>query len=293
MTDSWPALWETLPKALLYAAVQLAVGVAATHWLAWQPADEGRTLLAPTAVDHWLKRLAGWIAALTLAALAFRAVGHSVTVFGPVEGLRLDSLQTIAVESRWGRAWQFQVLSALLLLGAAGSVRARSASAWVLFSAAALACCGSLPLLGHAAGSAWRVATHGVHVAASGAWVGTLGILVALAVRARGGEMSPPLTTIVARFSGVAVPAATVLFATGLVTAVVYVGAVMHLWDTAYGRTLLTKLVVVAGVVVCGWRNRRRSRAGEPVSVPLMAVELVVAAAAVVTTSALTELEHP
>lgn len=289
MTDSWPAIWEALPKAMLYAAVQLAVGVAAAHWLSRGPSGEGH----PASIDRRLAQLAGWVAALTLAALAFRAVGHSVTVFGPVEGLRLDSLQTIAVESRWGRAWQFQVLAALFLLSAAGCVRVRPAAGWALFLVAALACCGSLPLLGHAAGSVWRVAIHGMHVAASGAWVGTLGILVVLTLRARGTETSSTLATMVARFSGIALPAAAVLFATGLVTTVVYLGAVTHLWDTAYGRTLLIKVFAVAGVVACGWRNWRRSRAGAPVSAALMALELTVAASAVVTTSVLTELEHP
>jgi len=293
VTDSWPALSEALPKALLYAAVQLAVGVAATHWLARRLADEGRSASAPASVERWLARPARWIAVLTLAALVFRALGHSVTVFGPVEGLQPDSLRTIAVESRWGRAWQFQVLAALLLLGASGYVQVRPRAGWALFSAAALGCCGTLPLLGHAAGSAWRVAIHGVHVAASGAWVGTLGILVVLALRTRGVETSPTLGTMVGRFSGIALPAAAVLLATGLVTAVVYVVAVAHLWDTAYGRTLLIKLLAVASVIACGWRNWRRSRAGAPISVPLMAIELAAAASAVVTTSALTELEHP
>jgi putative copper export protein len=62
----------------------------------------------------------------------------------------------------------------------------------------------------------------------------------------------------VAAFSPVALLGGGILAATGVVTAVLYLEAVRDLWQTAYGLTLLLKILLVGGVAGVGAYNWRK-----------------------------------
>jgi copper transport protein len=100
------------------------------------------------------------------------------------------------------------------------------------------------------------------HVAAMAAWLGGIAVLV-LAVRSAtsrldSGDSVPLLVAVVARFSMLAGIAFAVLFATGVIQAIVEVRTFSALLDTAFGRAVVIKLVLFGALVAIGWVNRSR-----------------------------------
>ena len=86
------------------------------------------------------------------------------------------------------------------------------------------------------------------------------------------GERTRLLAAVVARFSTLAGVAIAVLLASGIVQGIVEVRTVPNLVETAFGRAVLVKIVLFAGIVALGAFNRRRlvpalvraAREGEP-----------------------------
>jgi putative copper export protein len=106
--------------------------------------------------------------------------------------------------------------------------------------------------------------------------------------------------------AGVALPGSALLAVSGVWVSWWYVGSLEGLVGTPYGRTLIVKLLLIGGVLACGFVNWRRYRdvplipfGGNHIrdarlpAVTMVLVELVFAALVVVATSLLTELEHP
>ena len=85
------------------------------------------------------------------------------------------------------------------------------------------------------------------------------------------------------------------LLLAGLVASALYVEAPSSLWTTPYGRVLMVKALLVAGIAGCGFVNWRRfsEPAGEPATLPsTVSLEVALACAVVLATGVLTELEH-
>jgi len=113
------------------------------------------------------------------------------------------------------------------------------------------------PLTGHAAESpltAAIVAADVVHLAAMAVW---LGGLVTLAVFLLRGAHPRVLGVILPAWSRWAALAVVWLVGAGTVQAVVQVGSVGALWDTGYGRIVLAKVAILAGVLVAAAFARR------------------------------------
>ena len=101
-----------------------------------------------------------------------------------------------------------------------------------------------------------------LHVLAVAAWLGGVAVL-ALAVRAATARLEPAdrtrlLAALVARFSALAGVAIAVLLASGIVQGLVEVRTVANLVETAFGRAVLVKVAIFAGLVGLGWVNRYR-----------------------------------
>jgi copper transport protein len=101
-----------------------------------------------------------------------------------------------------------------------------------------------------------------VHVVAMAALLGGIAVLV-LAVRSAtsrldAGDRMPLLVAVVVRFSTLAGIAFAALFATGVIQAVVEVRTFSALLDTAFGRSVLIKLVLFGALVALGSANRFR-----------------------------------
>jgi copper transport protein len=125
----------------------------------------------------------------------------------------------------------------------------------------------ALPALGgHAASQhpGWLLVPANVaHVLAVGMWTGGLvALIVALPAATR--LLEPPertrlLAAVVARFSAIALAAVLTLSATGAIQGIVWVHTPAHLLDTAYGRAVLIKVVLLTALVLLGALNRQRT----------------------------------
>ena len=107
------------------------------------------------------------------------------------------------------------------------------------------------PVSGHMAQQPLGSLLDAVHVLAAGLWVGVL-VALALTVRSRGAW-----ARLLPRYSTLAVWCVVALVATGVIDAAVRLGSVSALVDTGYGRIVLAKAVLLAGLVgVASWWRR-------------------------------------
>ncbi|MGH2949157.1 MAG: copper resistance D family protein, partial [Solirubrobacteraceae bacterium] len=101
-----------------------------------------------------------------------------------------------------------------------------------------------------------------LHVVAIGAWLGGIAVMVT-ALRAATTRLEPSdrtrlLAATVGRFSAMAGLAIAVVLASGVVQGLIEVRTLPNLVETAFGRTVLVKVAIFAGIVALGWVNRRR-----------------------------------
>jgi len=295
-------LLEAGAKALLYASLLIAIGASALRWLLLPRAagelGPGRVL----AIEQSIARLALGAAALALAACLLRVWTHTVSAFGLSYEGSWDNIKLIALASRWGQNWKLQTAAALALLVASAATGWRRA-AWPLATLSVFVFTATIPLLGHAAGNALRVALHVVHILAAGFWLGTLAVVLLTRIPAASLDSIEPRLTlrqvrlvILRRFSMLALPSAATALAAGIVAAYLYVGAFSNLWTTAYGRVLLAKVALVGGISAAGyvnWQRLRRLHEGDEPSAAIIVLEAALAAAVVLVTGFLTEIAHP
>jgi putative copper export protein len=285
---------ETAAKAVLYAAVLAAIGACAIRSLLL-PLLAGPASGEIEAVARPLALMRTRAAAAVLVALGLRALTHTAAVFGWPAVLSSDSLEVVAIASRWGAAWQLQVAAASIFLAVsawAGQGRPGLDARGSLATIACIALCYSMPLLGHGASSRWHVLLHGTHILGAGVWAGTLIVLVLMRV-----PVARRLT-LLRGVSPLALSGTAVLGLAGIVMAWSYLGSLSNLWTTSYGQLLALKIGLFCGAAACGFVNWRRfaaERLGNAHSEHLgpVLIEVALVAVVVIATAALTEMEHP
>jgi putative copper export protein/methionine-rich copper-binding protein CopC len=184
----------------------------------------------------------------------------------------------------WGAGWFLHL--GVVALGGLGLVLAGSRGehgrGWAILGVTALL----LPLVPALQGHAWAagglrpfaVSAQYLHVLGVGLWLGGLLLLLFLglpAVRAekkrRAGEVesnvegigdaSPPLARVVNAFSRMALPAVVIFLVSGSALSWIHTGGELQIYlGTTWGRTLLLKLALVAGILALGFYNWRRVR---------------------------------
>jgi copper transport protein len=138
------------------------------------------------------------------------------------------------------------------------------------------------------------IAVDAVHVGAAAVWIGGLAQLVLVVPHATRGladaARDPARRRALGRFSTLALGSVVVIAVSGAVRALWEVGAVSQVWSTGYGRTLVVKSLLLAGLVALGYRNRHAlDRFGE---VRRRAVaELALLAGVLAAVSLLTDLQ--
>ncbi|HEX8724624.1 MAG TPA: CopD family protein [Gemmatimonadaceae bacterium] len=191
------------------------------------------------------------------------------------------------------------VLFAIAIVGF-GLVAARVGGGWPL---AAVGTIGAA--LVNVISLRWATLVNPVHVLAGSLWIGTLFLLMTIAVPTvlagpqSGNDKALTVADLVNAFSPLALTAVAVLVASGVVTAVRHLKYVAALWTTSYGQTLIIKLCVVAVVLGLGAWNWRRVRPslGTPAASGTLQrsarLELTVAGLVLLITSVLVSLPSP
>ena len=214
-------------------------------------------------------------------------------------------LSIMLTDTTWGRAWLLQAaLFTLLGMAIAWGRPGRDRAGLIIASVAAAGLSVVPALSGHAAGATGVgrliVLNDVIHVVAAGAWLGTLAVLMIVAVphlrRMTGNEDAARAIEV---FSPLALAAGGAVLLSGVVNSLMHLDSLAQLWTTDYGRVLLIKLLLVAGVGAAGFANwrfvrpRLRSAAGLQRLRTSAAVELVFALLVVAATAVLTGQPRP
>lgn len=258
-----------------YAAVAVALGALVFLLAVWWPArrmtggGSERWHRADRAFGWRLRFVLGVAAVAGAASAAAGVVFEAALAAGVPATAALDA--TILREelgTRFGTVWGVTAL-AWVLFGLAIAPALRRPAPWrlaVLFLP--LASIALEPALsGHPSTQspvALLFPANVLHVLAMSVWVGGLASLV-FVLPAATRALEPPdrsrlLAATLARFSPVALACVALILLTGVGQALVYVGDLGNLLDTAYGRAVLAKLVLLLGVLIpLGAHNRYRS----------------------------------
>ena len=229
---------EAVARTLVYVPAILLIG-AVTYRLRY--ADPASRSLARFALA----------AAISLtAAVIFRALAHTYAAFGE-DAYSWESIRLVAVESRWGSRWRWQLIAAIAATISLSLALARVKLGWMLATLAAVGLCASLPLTGHAMVlGTTALGVQAGHVAGAGVWIGTLFVL----------WLYGDAESSYRRFAAVASTGATLVVVSGAYTAWHALPSVSSIWQTDYGRILLLKLLLVGFVMGCGFYNWRHFR---------------------------------
>jgi copper transport protein len=164
------------------------------------------------------------------------------------------------LHTRFGQVWLARAGLALALAAIAVALR-RGRREWLLD--VALVLCVALIVSPAAAGHASTTGTLSfvmdvIHVQAAALWAGGLAFLL-LALWTAGRSRWELAKTAVPRFSNVAVVAVAALVIAGVINAYLQLRGWSALWDTTYGRLVLTKAALVVPVLALAARNNRRA----------------------------------
>lgn len=107
------------------------------------------------------------------------------------------------------------------------------------------------PITGHMSQQPLGAVFAAVHVLGAAAWFGLL-LALGLVIRSRG-----EWARVLPRYSAWALPAVAAVGISGIIDGLVKVGGLTPLVDTGYGRILLTKAVLLGGLLALGWWWRR------------------------------------
>jgi copper transport protein len=191
----------------------------------------------------------------------------------------LGDVVPLLTTSHFGQSLvDLEIVLALLAVAGAISIwldiadRKQRSVAALLALVGALAAVGSALLVpglaGHAAQTDPRWLSLGldwVHLAAGSLWIGGLVGLLVLGASV-GGLRVQTLTAVVPRFSRIAFVSVIVLVASGIGSALQHFPTLDSLWDTSYGKSLVLKLIFLAGTIAIaavnfGWTAPRFRRA--------------------------------
>ena len=223
---------------------------------------------APLGPWAWPRRLL-WVAA----SVAFLAsIGWLIAETASVTGhaaLPMDwaGLHSVVAATRFGAITFGRIVLLGVLVVAIPAIPA-SRGLWSIAAALGAVLAASFVGTGHGTlgeGAArWlHAGSDALHLLAAGVWIGALvplAILLQRSVRAEIPESAPRAAASLERFSGVGPAAVAVLVLTGLVNSAYLIGASRwrELFTSVYGRVLIVKLALFAGMLALAAVNRYR-----------------------------------
>lgn len=285
MSDSLNAL----ANLLHFTGLTLAVGAVAVRFGVMNRSGLSVTERAPAQRDAAKYGLGG--AGLVFLAVPFAALAQALGLAFPGDPL-LPLLRQVLTESDAGRAIALQGVWSVAMAFAFSVARLGPQRGWTAAAVTVTVSAIVVALRGHAAAADPRlpaqVATV-MHVLGAGAWIGGLFHLWRMSRKAS----EATILRLLASFHGVALGGAALVVVSGLWQGVALLDAPARLVTTWWGRLLLAKLAVLAGVLRLGYRHWRdseaRVQAGEREALRHgFARELQLAAVVLMLTAALT-----
>ncbi|HLK45286.1 MAG TPA: copper resistance protein CopC [Acidimicrobiales bacterium] len=179
--------------------------------------------------------------------------------------------------TRFGHA-MLAVVAVAVVGGAIAAASAFRPAATPLLTVPAAAAVVATSVSGHAVDAGvprYQVAADIVHLGAASVWVGGLAAVALTGAGAR-------------RFSPIALVAVATVAVTGAIRALSELSAVDQLWSTSYGRALIAKTAILAGLVSLAVQSRRRAHHDAPGLRRTVAGELVLGVLLVVAVAVLT-----
>ena len=260
-------------------------------------------------IDAAAPRALGWaraaIGAIGIATVVRLAAQHAA-MFGTEEHWSRTTIGALLLQSGWGRAWWLALAGTLAGWWATGPGARRRRYAWPVLVGSAGALVVSLSMSGHPAAAenpVIAVAIDGLHLIGAGGWVGSLAMLIVIAVpvamRSAEAERHGHVARLVAAFSPTALGFAALAAVTGTLAAWRNIGSVGALWSSGYGQLLLAKLAmlsVAAGTGAYNWKRVLPALGEEPATRRLRrsaSVELAAALVVLIITSVLVATPMP
>jgi copper transport protein len=268
------AIGMGVARGVQYAALAVALGALAFLLLAWWPASR----LVGAGGEPWQRAALAFeqrLRAVLLAAAAGVLSAVAGIVFEAAQAAGVSASSTLdatilreELGTRFGTVWGLTAL-AWALLGLAVVPALRRPAPWRLAALfVPLAFIALEPALsGHPSTQspvALLFPANVLHVLAVSVWVGGLASLL-LILPAATRELEPPdrgrlLAAMLARFSPLALACVALILLTGIGQAYAYVRDLDNLLDTAYGRAVLIKFLLLVGALIpLGAYNRHRS----------------------------------
>lgn len=251
-----------LTRGLILVTLMLLAGTVTTGVLVERAGIDGRTTAA-SVVHGWLGRLPGLLAWFLLTLSLLRGALQVLAFTDPGTPIDPALARAVLTTGSWGTGWVSQTLVAFMVLALSWLFRAaRGRVRWTV-ALGVLALLIAQAGMGHGVDPFWtptalgRVVHFG-HLVGAGIWMGTLAVL-ALAVipSLAAAAQHRPLVSLLADFSKLARTGVLLLVVSGVVAAWTYTNTLSDLWLTTWGRLLLAKLLLLAGVAMVGFWNWR------------------------------------
>ena len=247
---------DVLLRGLILAAQAVAVGGVCFMLLVLRPFG-ARPVQDPATRSRSLRLIA--LGAMVL------AIGQTLAMGSELYVLLHDAVWPLlaAVQTLYVQVSFVRILAGVALALCALRLRHREEGRglWAVIGLLAATIVAAAPWTSHAAARLESrgplLLLDGAHQVAAMVWVGGLVHLIAAAIR-RGQRPWP--AALLQRFSNLALTSVVVLVAAGVGLSIYYVDDVSALVGTAYGLMVMTKVVMLAGLLVLGALNARAIR---------------------------------
>ncbi|HEY0777771.1 MAG TPA: copper resistance protein CopC [Gemmatirosa sp.] len=258
--------WYAAIRWLQYVGVVLVLGAVAFRYAVLRFLGLARSADARPVDAMLLPALRTGAAQVGLGATLAVALAAVLRLLAQASAVQGASIGALLLHTVWGTGWLLQVVGAVVVALGFALARQPRAGGWGLATLGAAALAVAPALSGHAASAphwtALVVVADAAHIVGAGGWLGSLAVVVAVGVPAARRfdptDRDAVLADLVHAFSPTALVFAGVVAVTGAFATWAHVGSVPALWQTAYGRTLLVKLALLAVVAAAGAYNWRR-----------------------------------
>lgn len=257
-------------RAIAYGALAAMLGSLAFLLFVWRrPRQGSESDVMYFALTRRIAIIGGFLLAATAAAgILFQgALAGGISI---PEALDRDVISEV-FKTRYGETALIRAATGLVFALLAHSAWRHAADPGRVLTAVFLALAAvaavSFGLGGHAGSTSpvWvMVPSSFGHVVAMAAWFGGLGILLWLVPRITRrlpvGDRTALLAELIGRFSPLAIAAVAILLISGIAQSIVHLYEVAELWESGFGRAILFKAILFAGLIAFGWYNRQRLR---------------------------------